>query len=171
DWSSDVCSSDLEDTDGDGVMDKEKTFYQGSDIDSAMGICVLGNEVIVSAAPYIWRLIDDDGDDVADRKLAMFTQTGQHQHDHSNHSFIFGPDGKLYWNFGNTGQQVRDTHGQTVVDIHGRPVVDNGKPFYGGMVFRCDLDGSNFEVVAHNFRNNYELAVDSFGAIWQSDND
>lgn len=161
----------LEDTNGDGVMDKVKTFYQGTDIDSAMGICVLGNEVIVSASPYVWRLIDDNGDDVADRKVPLFTQTGQHQHDHSNHSFVFGPDGKLYWNFGNTGQQVKDAQGETVVDIHGRPVVDNGKPFYGGMVFRCDLDGSNFEVVAHNFRNSYELAVDSFGTIWQSDND
>lgn len=161
----------LEDTNQDGIMDTEKVFYQGTDIDSAMGICVLGNEVIVSAAPYIWRLIDDDGDDVADRKIAMFTQTGQPQHDHSNHSFIFGPDGKLYWNFGNTGQQVKDANGNVVVDIHGRPVVDNGKPFFGGMVFRCELDGSGFEVLAHNFRNNWETAIDSYGTLWQSDND
>ena len=33
------------------------------------------------------------------------------------------------------------------------------------------MDGSNFEVLAHNFRNNYELTVDSFGGLWQSDND
>ncbi len=39
------------------------------------------------------------------------------------------------------------------------------------MVFRCDPDGSNFETLAHNFRNNYEVAVDSFGGLWQSDND
>ena len=26
-------------------------------------------------------------------------------------------------------------------------------------------------MLAHNFRNNYELAVDSFGGLWQSDND
>jgi len=39
------------------------------------------------------------------------------------------------------------------------------------MVFRCDLDGSHVEVLAHNFRNNYEVAVDSFGTLWQSDND
>lgn len=161
----------LEDTNGDGVMDTEKVFYQGNDIDSAMGICVLGNEVIVSAAPYIWRFIDDNGDDVADRKIAMFTQTGQPQHDHSNHSFVFGPDGKLYWNFGNTGQQVKDANGKVVVDIHGRPVIDNGKPFFGGMVFRCELDGSGFEVLAHNFRNNWETAIDSYGTLWQSDND
>ncbi|MGI9471790.1 MAG: PVC-type heme-binding CxxCH protein [Rubripirellula sp.] len=161
----------LEDTTGDGVMDLVKTFYQGRDIDSAMGICVLGNEVIVTATPTVWRFVDEDGDDLPDRKEAMFTETGQPQHDHSAHSFLFGPDGKLYWNFGNTGKQVKDAEGNTVVDIHGRAVVDNGQPFYGGMPFRCDLDGSNFEVLAHNFRNNWETTVDSFGTLWQSDND
>ena len=74
-------------------------------------------------------------------------------------------------NFGNSGKQVLNADGETVVDIHGRPVVDNGRPFWGGMPFRCDLDGSNFEVLAHNFRNNWEIAVDSFGTLWQSDND
>ena len=161
----------LEDTTGDGVADEVKTFYQGRDIDSAMGICVLGNEVIVSASPTIWRFIDQDGDDVPERKEAMFTETGRPQHDHSAHSFLFGPDGKLYWNFGNTGGQVKNADGETVVDIHGRPVVDDGSPLYGGMPFRCDLDGSNFEVLAHNFRNNWETTVDSFGTLWQSDND
>lgn len=161
----------LEDTTGDGVMDKVKTFYQGSDIDSAMGICVLGNQVIVTASPTVWRFTDADGDDVPDSKEAMFTETGQPQHDHSAHSFLFGPDGKLYWNFGNTGKQVKDSDGQTVIDIHGRPIVDDGSPLYGGMPFRCDLDGSNFEVLAHNFRNNWETTVDSFGTLWQSDND
>ncbi|QDT03464.1 NPCBM/NEW2 domain protein [Rubripirellula lacrimiformis] len=165
----------LEDTTGDGVMDSVKTFYQGSDIDSAMGLCVLGSgkgqEVIVSASPTIWRFIDEDGDDIPERKEAMFTETGQPQHDHSAHSFLPGPDGRLYWNFGNTGGQVKDADGNTVVDIHGRPVVDNGQPLYGGMPFRCDVDGSNFEVLAHNFRNNWETTIDSFGTLWQSDND
>ncbi|MGV3485143.1 MAG: PVC-type heme-binding CxxCH protein [Planctomycetaceae bacterium] len=161
----------LEDTDADGVMDKSKVFYQGRDIDSAMGICLVGNDVIVSAAPYIWRFTDNNGDDVPDSKVAMFTDTGQPQHDHSNHSFVFGPDGKLYWNFGNTGKHVKDAQGRIVVDIHGREVIDNGKPFFGGMPFRCNLDGSEFEVLAHNFRNNWETAVDSFGTLWQSDND
>ena len=39
------------------------------------------------------------------------------------------------------------------------------------MVFRCNADGSEFEVLGHNFRNNYEATVDSLGAVWQSDND
>src|SRR5690606_12623989 len=43
----------LEDTNGDGRSDKTTVFYQGRDIDSAMGICVLDNQVIVSATPTI----------------------------------------------------------------------------------------------------------------------
>jgi putative membrane-bound dehydrogenase-like protein len=161
----------IEDQNGDGQAESTKVYYQGRDIDSAMGICVLGNRVIVSATPNIWVFTDDDGDDVPDRKEALFTKTGQPQHDHSAHSFLFGPDGRLYWNFGNTGQAVHDAQGEVVVDVHGLPIVDNGQPLFGGMPFRCQLDGSGMEVLAHNFRNNYETTVDSFGTLWQSDND
>ena len=45
------------------------------------------------------------------------------------------------------------------------------KPYQEGMVFRCNLDGSEFETLGWNFRNNWEVAVDSFGTLWQSDND
>jgi putative membrane-bound dehydrogenase-like protein len=161
----------LEDTDGDGKADLRKVYYQGRDIDSAMGICVLGNKVIVSATPNIFIFHDDDGDDLPDRKEVFFTKTGQPQHDHSAHSFLFGPDGKLYWNFGNTGRHVHDRDGNIVVDVTGEEVRDDGKPYVGGMAFRCDMDGSEFEVLGHNFRNNYEVTVDSFGTVWQSDND
>jgi putative membrane-bound dehydrogenase-like protein len=160
----------FEDTDGDGKYDKVKTFYQARDIDSAMGICVLGNKVIVSASPNVFVFTFDENDRIL-KKEVLFSRTGQPQHDHSAHTFVFGPDGKLYWNFGNTGQRVCDKNGKVVVDLAGNKVEDNGRPYYGGMVFRCDMDGGNFEVLAHNFRNNYEVAVDSFGTLWQSDND
>jgi putative membrane-bound dehydrogenase-like protein len=165
----------LEDTDGDGTAETTKVFYQGSDVDAAMGICVLGNRVIVTSAPNVLVLIDDDGDDKADRKEYLFTKSGRPRYDHSIHSVTFGPDGKLYWNTGNTGMAIYDSKGQLVQDAFGNDVVDRARhrnsPFWGGMIFRCNLDGSQFEVLGHNFRNNYELAVDSFGNIWQSDND
>lgn len=161
----------LEDEDRDGVMDTAKVFYQGTEIDSAMGICVLGNRVIVSASPNIWVFTDEDGDDIPDRRDRLFSQTGVPQHDHSAHSFLFGPDGKLYWNFGNTGHAVHDAAGNLIVDRAGNRVHDQGQPYREGMVFRCNLDGSDFEVLGHNFRNNYEVTVDSFGTLWQSDND
>jgi hypothetical protein len=47
----------------------------------------------------------------------------------------------------------------------------SGKPYRQGLVFRCNLDGSEVETLGWNFRNNYEVTVDSFGTLWQSDND
>ena len=101
----------------------------------------------------------------------LFTKAGDPQHDHSTHAFLFGPDGKLYWNVGNTGHRVCDKDGKPIIDIAGFEVNDSGKPYRQGMAFRCNMDGSEFEVLGHNFRNNYELTVDSFGTVWQSDND
>jgi putative membrane-bound dehydrogenase-like protein len=165
----------LEDTDGDGKADKQVVFHQGRDVDSALGICVIGEgpgrKVIVSCAPNVFVFHDDDGDLVADRKQTLFTNTGDPQHDHSVHAFVVGPDGRWYFNFGNTGHQVCDANGTPIVDRFGITVNDSGKPYRQGMVFRCKPDGTDLEVLGHNFRNNYEVAVDSFGSLWQSDND
>ena len=161
----------LEDTDGDGKADKSKVFYQGTDINSALGICVLGNKVIVSRSPNVFVFTDDNGDDVPDKKEIMFTGIDGEQHDHGMHAFIFGPDGKLYFNMGNEGKLLLTASRDTVVDIHGRKVFTNGKPFRQGLALRSDIDGSHVEVLGHNFRNNFELVVDPFGTIWQSDND
>ena len=165
----------LEDTDSDGKADKQTVFYQGRDVDSALGICVIGEgpgrKVIVSCAPDVFIFHDDDGDLKADRKESLFTKTGTPQHDHSVHAFVVGPDGRWYFNFGNTGKAVHDKDGNPVKDRFGNVVNDTGKPFREGMVFRCKPDGTDFEVLGHNFRNNYEVAVDSFGTLWQSDND
>lgn len=161
----------LEDTDGDGVADKEKTFYQGHDINAALGICVLGNKVIVSCSPNVFVFTDEDGDDKADKKEVLFTGIKGADHDHGVHAFVFGPDGKLYFNFGNAGGEIHRPDGSVVKDVEGNEVTTKGQLYRQGLVFRCNLDGSEFEVLAHNFRNNYEVAVDSFGTLWQSDND
>ncbi|WP_310684695.1 PVC-type heme-binding CxxCH protein [Aliifodinibius sp. S!AR15-10] len=161
----------LEDTDGDSKADTSKVFYQGNDINAALGIMVLDNRVIVSRSPHVFVFYDDDGDDKADRKEVMFSGIQGEQHDHAVHAFVFGPDGKFYFNFGNEGQVLKDADGNIVTDEFGNPITDEGNPYRQGMVFRSDRDGSNVEVLAHNFRNNYEVAVDSYGTLWQSDND
>lgn len=185
----------LEDTDGDGVADSSKVYYQGRDVDAALGIAVLGNKVIVTAAPNVLVFTDEDGDDLPDRKEYLFTNSGAPQNDHSTHSLSFGPDGKFYWNMGNGGRYVHDSEGRLVIDKAGNPVLDRNyerslrdrpdmsrpdfanallgveSPYQGGMVFRSELDGASTEVLGHNFRNNYEVAVDSLGGLWQSDND
>ena len=161
----------LEDTDSDGKADAAKVFYQGRDIDSAHGVCVLGNRVIVSANDSVMVLTDDDGDDKADRKDILFTGISGTQHDHGIHAFVFGPDGKLYFNFGNAGKQLKDKHGKPIVDMAGNTIDSSRRPYQEGMVFRCNMDGSDVETLGWNFRNNWEISVDSFGTLWQSDND
>lgn len=161
----------LEDTNQDGKADKTYTFYQDPSIDSAHGICVLGNRVLVSALDSVYVLYDDNNDLKADRKEVLFTGISGSQHDHGIHAFVFGPDGKLYFNFGNEGKQLKDKNGKPLVDLMGNEINNSRNPYQEGMVFRCDLDGSNIETLGWNFRNNWEVCVDSFGVMWQSDND
>jgi putative membrane-bound dehydrogenase-like protein len=174
----------LEDTNGDGLADKETTFYQNPELTNPLGICVIpgpgggkkGQRVIVSAAPNVWLLTDTDGDDKADKAQVLFKIGGVWNFDHQVHAFVFGPDGKFYFNAGNSITELTWPDGKIVKDIVGNEITNKGKPYWQGMVFRCDIDlekgvASNVETLGHNFRNNYEVAVDSFGAMWQSDND
>jgi putative membrane-bound dehydrogenase-like protein len=163
----------LEDTNLDGTCDKSTVFYQGRDVDSAHGVCVLGDRVIISCGDSVFSLYDRDGDLKADAgsKELLFTGIAGTQHDHGIHSFVFGPDGKLYFNFGNSGKQLKDKDGKPIVDKAGNEINDSRQPYQEGMVFRCNLDGSEVETLGWNFRNNWEVCVDSFGTLWQSDND
>ena len=159
----------LEDTDGDGISDKSTVFYQGPELNAPLGIWVMGNKVIVSQSPYVWLFTDTDGDDKADKKEIIFQGVDGEQHDHGMHAFVFGPDGKFYFNFGNEGGQIMDAKGEIIKDAFGKEV--SPQNYKQGLVFRSNPDFTEFEVLGQNFRNNYEVAVDSYGTMWQSDND
>src|SRR5438034_2264773 len=109
----------LEDTDGDGKADKSTVFYQGMEVNSALGICVLGNRVLVSCSPNVFLLTDTDGDGKADKKEVIFSGISGFQHDHGAHTFVFGPDGKIYFNMGNEGRQLKTADGKDVIDMAG----------------------------------------------------
>ncbi len=177
----------LEDTNRDGKADRQTVFYQDMTINTALGLCVLGNKAIVSCSPNVFVLTDTDGDGKADQRELLFEETSKGDHDHCLHAFVFGPDGRLYFNFGNEVRELRRPKGgllalplngpvpahesEPVIDLAGNPVKGAGQPYRQGMALRCKLDGSEVETIGWNFRNNYELAVDSFGTVWQSDND
>lgn len=169
-----------EDTDGDGVLDKQTVFFQSPELTNPLGLCVLpqakGTKVIVSAAPWVWLLTDADGDGKAEKAQKLFQVAGGAQHDHHIHAFSFGSDGKFYFNMGNAATALMHPDGSPVLDLAGNKVTAEGHPYRQGMIFRCDIDlekglADHVETLAFNFRNNYEVAVDSLGGIWQSDND
>ena len=122
----------LEDTDNDGKADQSKVFYQGRDIDSPHGVCVIGDKVIVSANGKVLVFTDADGDDKPDSKEVLFQGIDGAQHDHGIHAFVFGPDGKLYFNMGNAGRHIMDKDGKPVVDRAGNVVNNRRKPYQEG---------------------------------------
>ncbi|MGL4420769.1 MAG: PVC-type heme-binding CxxCH protein, partial [Gemmataceae bacterium] len=96
----------------------------------------------------------------------FLTGFGGFDHDHGVHGLTTGPDGKLYFTVGDSGvKELKSKTGK------GKSWTSNTTDVQKGTVWRVDLDGDNLELIAHNFRNNYEVCVDSFGEIWLSDND
>ncbi len=177
----------LEDTDLDGDADTSKIFVQDRDLISPVGIAVIGNKVIVSCSPHIVVYTDENGDDKPDKKEILLTGFGGKDHDHSLHSVTAGPDGNWYFNVGDAGPHtVTDKNGWTLRSgsiyswtggppnndkNEGNRKSDDGKVWVGGLALRIKPDGSALKVLGHNFRNSYEVATDSYGNLWQNDND
>ena len=175
----------LTDTDDDGRADSVKVFVQDKDLRAPLGLAVIGNRVVVSASPHLVVYTDANGDDVPDKKEILLSGFGGLDHDHGLHALIAGPDGRWYFNTGNAGPHVvSDRSGWTLragslytggtpynLKNEGRMVSDDGRVWTGGLGLRMEPDGTRLTVLAHNFRNAYELAVDSFGDLWQNDND
>ncbi len=175
----------LSDTDGDGRADSSRVFVQDKDLRAPLGLAVIGNRVVVSSSPHLIVYTDDNGDDTPDKKEILLTGFGGFDHDHGLHALVAGPDGRWYFNTGNAGPHVvTDRSGWTLragsLYTGGTPynqknqggmVSDDGRVWTGGLALRIEPDGTRLTVLAHNFRNAYELAVDSFGDLWQNDND
>lgn len=175
----------LEDTDGDGKADNSKVFVEDSLLTAPLGIAVIGNKVIVSCAPNLLIYTDDNGDDKPDRREVFLTGFGGFDHDHSLHSLVVGPDGLWYFNTGNAGPHiVKDKSGWMLrsgslytggtpynLKNEGNMKSDDGRIWVGGLALRINPDGTGLKVVGHNFRNSYEVCMDSYGNRWQNDND
>jgi putative membrane-bound dehydrogenase-like protein len=163
----------LEDEKGTGKATKATTFYQSPSLLAPLGIAVApypdgkGVKVFVCQSPDILVFEDKDGDNKADGPpKKLLTGFGGFDHDHGVHGILIGPDRKLYFSVGDTGvNNLQSSDGK------GPKWKSNSTDCRAGTIWRCELDGTKLELVAHNFRNNYEPAVDSFGNIFISDND
>ena len=175
----------LEDTNGDGTADSANTFVQDADLRAPLGLAVIDSRVVVSASPHLIVYTDSNRDDVPDHKEKLLTGFGGFDHDHGLHAVLAGPDGRWYFNAGNAGPHVVTARsgwtlragsmytGGTPYNLknQGGMVSDDRRVWVGGVGLRMEPDGSKLTVLAHNFRNAYELTVDSFGDLWQNDND
>jgi putative membrane-bound dehydrogenase-like protein len=172
----------LEDTLGAGKADKVTVFTQDTNLESPLGVAHIDGKVVVSQPPDLLVYTDVNGDGVidlsVDKKEVLLTGFNGRQHDHSLHSATFGPDGKWNFNQGNMGAEFIDKAGRhffmgspyMLQNIAGRRS-DDGNVWIGGFSVRMNSDGSELRIVGHNYRNSYEQTINSFGDMYQSDND
>ena len=154
----------IEDTDNDGKADRSSIFAESfHDLLTgvAAGIMVLDEDVYLSVAPDLWKLVDIDRDGRMDHKQSISHGYGIHiaYAGHDMSGIIMGPDGRLYWSIGDIGINTVDQKGKRWRYPH------------EGAVMRCNPDGSEFEVFAHGLRNPQELAFNKYGDLFTVDND
>jgi putative membrane-bound dehydrogenase-like protein len=142
----------LEDTDGDGKVDKVKVFAEGLNIPS--GIAVGHGGVWVANAPDILFLEDTDGDDVADRQTVVVTGFGRIDTHELPNALTWGPDGYLY---GLNG-------------VFNPSVVEQGGSRYEFTcaMFRIDPKTKRFDLFCEGTSNPWGIAFDSLGSAFIS---
>ncbi len=147
---------------GSGPPDQSTVFATGFNRpEDGLGSGVLAHRgnVFYTCIPDLWLLKDTKGEGVADVKKSLHTGYGIHVAfiGHDLHGLKLGPDGKLYFSIGDRGLHV-ETEGRAV-----------SSPDCGA-VLRCNLDGSELELVHVGLRNPQELAFDKFGNLFTVDN-
>ena len=149
-----------EDTDGDGVFDKHKTFLDGLNIVTAVergrgGVWVLN-------PPYLLFYPDANNDDVPDGDPVVHLAGFGLEDTHSvANSLRWGPDGWLY-----------GCQGSTVTGHMIRPGLDK-EPFIhtmGQLIWRYQPESRRFEVFAEGGGNAFGCEIDSKGRIFSGHN-
>lgn len=153
----------LRDTTGDGMADESVVYASGFnrlEDGTGAGVLARGNAVFYTCIPKLWKLVDENGDGVGDKRIALSDGYGVRVafRGHDLHGLIIGPDGRLYFSIGDRGHNVTTADGR---------VLSNPT---SGSVFRCELDGSGLEVVATGLRNPQELAFNDYGDLFTGDN-
>ena len=92
----------LEDSDGDGVVDRSYVLANGFNrIEEGTGAGVLarGDAVYYTCIPKLWKLVDKDDDGSADERVVLSDGYGVRVafRGHDMHGLVIGPDGRLYF--------------------------------------------------------------------------
>ena len=148
----------LLDTDGDGVADQAELLskYPGS---GAHSLLFVDDALICNGDNRLSRLTDPDGDGYFDRRETL---ANLRHPEHGANGLVQGPDGFIYQVCGNDAG-LGSEHVNTVYS----PV---RSPKCGG-VLRLSPDGRQMEVVAHGFRNPYDLDFSPQGHLLIVDSD
>ncbi|MCA9157602.1 MAG: c-type cytochrome [Planctomycetales bacterium] len=131
--------------------------------------------------PGVYRLTDTTGDDQYD-KIEYLVPLKDQAGEHGPHALILSPDGKkIYLCNGNQTDLPESATGGPVPrhwgEDHLLGRMPDGRGFMsdrlapGGWICRMDPDGSNLELMANGFRNEYDIAFNTAGELFTYDAD
>lgn len=139
----------LKDTDGDGIYDQAITFADKMTFPG--GVLWHNGAVYATSFPYLWKLVDKNGDGQADERIPLVGKFGSVGNGADLHGPQLGPDGWLYFCDGRNGYDC------TLAD--GRKIKGRASGLY-----RCKPDGSGLErVFAGGMDNPVEVAFTPTG--------
>ncbi|MDI9403457.1 MAG: HEAT repeat domain-containing protein [Limnohabitans sp.] len=153
----------LTDADRDGIPET-RTLFAGPFNDpldgTGAGLLALDGNIFYTNIPHLWRLIDTDGNGVAEIVAKDSSGYGVRValRGHDMHGLVLGYDGKVYWSIGDRGYDIRTSDGVVLHDPR------------SGAVFRMNPDGSELELYCTGLRNPQELAFDNYGNLFTGDN-
>jgi putative membrane-bound dehydrogenase-like protein len=150
----------LHDDDGDGKADRA-TVFADMPRSGAHGMYFDGPDLIVVGDKGVRRLADTDGDGRCDHISPPWIPA-KNDSEHAANGIVKGPDGWYYLICGNDAG-IGPEHAK----LPGSPV----KQPNSGAVVRISPDGKHSEVVAHGFRNPYDLAFNHLGQLFTVDAD
>ncbi|MDP6445602.1 MAG: c-type cytochrome [Pirellulaceae bacterium] len=153
----------LQDTDNDGRADRVTSFYEGGV--ATMNMAFYADDTLfVATRREVFRLFDDDGDGVAERRVEIAHLETKGDYPHNGLSgFAFDVAGTVYFGMGeNLGADY------ALVGADGTRLSGGGE---GGNIYRIQPDGSGLQLVATGFWNPFHLCFDQFGRLFAVDND
>lgn len=151
----------LEDTTGDGKVDKTTVFADGLNIPS--GIAVGWGGVWVANAPDILFMQDTDGDGKADKREVVVTGFGRDDTHELPNSLTWGPDG---WLYGLNGVFNHSHVKYPPGSLHAKDNPDGFK--FTCALFRIHPRTREFQVFAEGTSNPWGVAWDPEGSAFIS---
>lgn len=142
----------LEDTDGDGRMDRSVKF--ADDITWPTSVCCYQGGVFVLAPPHLHYFKDTDGDDVADVRKIVFTGFGRDNVQAVANNLKWALDNRIYGAGGRNRSELMH-NGQKVLELGGQdfcfdPVTEEIEPLTGGVQFGHSMDDWGNRFVCSN---------------------
>lgn len=157
----------LEDTNGDGRMDRRSIYWDNMEVPRAIGF--VGDQVLIGDPPHLWLTRDRDGDGVMDEKTSLDDNFGTVPNvEGSPNGLMWGRDNWLYnasyvwrWRRNPKGDWIREpvpSVGQWGItqDDFGRHFFNSNSDqlraniipshYVGGLDRRVSLHGVNFQV-------------------------